>query len=106
MGSLVWGPQILVRALMEEGIHTNFGITGGHMNSFDDYWCIYGNRLIHFRREDSAGYAAEAYSKVTGKIGLCQATVGPGAANLLPAVNQAALSNSPLICILGQVPLS
>jgi acetolactate synthase-1/2/3 large subunit len=91
---------------MEEGIHVNFGITGGHMNSFDDYWCIYGNRLIHFRREDSAGYAAEAYTKVTGKIGLCQATVGPGASNLLPAINQAALSNSPIICILGQTILS
>jgi len=106
MGAPVWGPQLLVRALMEEGIHTNFCITGGHMNSFDDYWCMYGNRLIHFRREDSAGYAAEAYSKVTGKIGLCQATVGPGAANLVSAINQAALSNSPVICILGQVPLS
>lgn len=106
MGSLVWGPQILVRGLMEEGIHVNFGITGGHMNSFDDYWSIYGNRLVHFRREDSAGYAAEAYAKVTGKIGLCQATVGPGTANLVPAVNQAALSNTPMICILGQTILS
>jgi len=106
MGSLVWGPQILVRALMEEGIHVNFGITGGHMNSFDDYWCIYGNRLVHCRHEASAGYAAEAYAKVTGKIGLVQATVGPGTANLVPAVNQAALSNTPMICMLGQTILS
>ncbi len=106
MASLVWGPQILVRALMEEGIHTNFGITGGHMNSFDDYWSIYGNRLIHCRHEAACGYAAEAYSKVTGKIGLCQATVGPGTANMVPAINQAALSNTPLICILGQTILS
>ncbi len=102
MGSLVWGPQILVRALMEEGIHTNFAITGGHMNSFDDYWSLYGNRLIHMRHEASCSFAAEAYSKLTGKIGLCQATVGPGAANLLPGVVQASLSNTPLICILGQ----
>ena len=106
MGSLVWGPQILVRALMEEGIHVNFGITGGHMNSFDDYWSIYGNRLVHCRQEASAGYAAEAYAKVTGKIGLVQATVGPGTANLVPAVNQAALSNTPMICMLGQTILS
>ena len=106
MGSPVWGPQLLVRALMEEGIHTNFAITGGHMNSFDDYWCIYGNRLIHMRHESSCAFAAEAYSKVTGKIGLCQATVGPGAANLLPGVVQASLSNTPMICILGQTILS
>jgi|GEM_PF-1241391 len=106
MGSLVWGPQILVRGLMEEGIHVNFAITGGHMNSFDDYWSIYGNRLVHFRHESNCAFAAEAYSKVTGKIGMCQATVGPGSANLFPGVVQAGLSNSPLICILGQTILS
>ncbi|MEW6486293.1 MAG: thiamine pyrophosphate-binding protein [Thermodesulfobacteriota bacterium] len=106
MGAKVWGPQILVRALMEEGIHTNFGISGGHMNSFDDYWSMYGNKLIHCRHESSAGFAAEAYAKVTGKIGLTQATVGPGVANLVPAINQAFLSNTPLICILGQTPLA
>jgi len=106
MGTPVWGPQILVRALMEENIHVNFGISGGHMNSFDDYWSIYGNRMIHMRHEASAGFAAEAYSKVTGKIGLCQATVGPGAAILVNAINQAYLSNTPIIAVLGQTILS
>jgi acetolactate synthase-1/2/3 large subunit len=91
---------------MEEGIHVNFAITGGHMNSFDDYWCMYGNRLYHFRHESACGYAAEAYSKVTGKIGLCQATVGPGTCNLISAINQAYLSNTPLIVILGQTILT
>lgn len=106
MSAPVWGPQILVRALMEEGIHVNFSITGGHMNSFDDYWGMYGNRQYHFRHESACGYAAEAYSKVTGKIGLCQATVGPGTCNLISAVNQAWLSNAPLIAILGQTILT
>src|SRR3990170_4895428 len=106
MGTPVWGPQILVRALMEEGIHVNFAITGGHMNAFDDAWSMYGNRLYHFRHESACGYAAEAYSKVTGKIGLCQATVGPGTANLVSAINQAYLSNSPIIVILGQTILT
>nr|HID58055.1 thiamine pyrophosphate-binding protein [Desulfobacterales bacterium] len=106
MSTPVWGPQILVRALMEENIHVNFAITGGHMNSFDDYWSIYGNKEVHMRHESACGYAAEAYSKVTGKIGLCQATVGPGTCNLISAVNQAYYSNTPMIVILGQTILS
>ncbi|TET43175.1 MAG: acetolactate synthase large subunit, partial [Dehalococcoidia bacterium] len=99
MGSLVWSPQIIVRALMEEGLNVNFGITGGHMNAIDDYYRMYGNRMYHMRHEQAAAYAAEAYSKVTGKIGLCQATVGPGTCNMISAVNQAYYSNSPIIAI-------
>lgn len=102
MASLVWSPQIIVRALMEEGLTTCFGITGGHMNSIDDYYGVYGNRFLHLRHEQAGAYAAEAYSKVTGKIGLCQATVGPGTCNMITAVNQAYYSNSPIIAILGQ----
>jgi len=102
MGSPVWSPQIIVRALMEEGLNVNFGITGGHMNAIDDYYRIYGNRMYHMRHEQACAYAAEAYSKVTGKIGLCQATVGPGTCNMISAVNQAYYSNSPIIAILGQ----
>lgn len=87
---------------MEEGLNVNFGITGGHMNSIDDYYRIYGNRMYHMRHEQAAAYAAEAYSKVTGKIGLCQATVGPGTCNMITGVNQAYYSNSPIVAILGQ----
>lgn len=102
MGSKVWTAQIISRALMEEGLHVNFGITGGHMNSIDDYYRIYGNKMYHMRHEQACAYAAEAYSKVTGKIGLCQATVGPGTCNMISAVNQAFYSNTPVLAILGQ----
>jgi len=96
MGTPVWPAQIAVKALMDEGFDTLFGITGGHISSVDDYWTIYSNRLYHMRHEQACGYAAEAYARATGKPGLALATVGPGTCNMVSAINQQYWCNAPV----------
>ena len=97
----VWPGQIIAKILKEKGVDVIFGVTGGHMNHIDDFFCIYGGKEIHMRHEQAGGFAADAYARVTRKHGVCFATAGPGMQNLVTALSQAYLSGSPVVALTG-----
>ncbi|HLC23272.1 MAG TPA: thiamine pyrophosphate-binding protein [Dehalococcoidia bacterium] len=87
--------------LKEHNVEVAFGVHGGHIWQIVDAMSTAGIKIVTVRHEQSGVYAAEAYSKITGKPGIAFATVGPGTANIVSAVQQAYLSRSPLIVLLG-----
>jgi len=91
----------LADALVEHGVEIAFGVSGGHIWMMVDEMSNAGIKTITVRHEQSAGYAAEAYSKVTRKPGVCYATVGPGVGNTVSAIQQAHQSNSPVLFLGG-----
>ncbi len=91
----------LADSLKEHGVEIAFGVHGGHIWQIVDAISNAGIKTITMRHEQSAVYAAEAYSKVTNKVGVAYATVGPGTANVVSAVQQAYLSRSPVLVLLG-----
>ncbi|MHB1128225.1 MAG: thiamine pyrophosphate-binding protein [Bacillota bacterium] len=104
MGFEVWPAQIISKVLRDAGVDVMFGLTGGHMNHIDDFFCMYGGKEIHTRHEQAAGFAADAYARVTRKLGVCFATAGPGMQNLATSLSQAYLSGSPVVALLGAHP--
>jgi acetolactate synthase-1/2/3 large subunit len=98
------GAELLVRALELEGVHTIFGYPGGAILPFYD--ALLGSRLRHVlvRHEQAAAMAADGYARVTGEVGVCVATSGPGATNLLTGIANAYLDSVPMVAITGQVP--
>jgi thiamine pyrophosphate-dependent acetolactate synthase large subunit-like protein len=88
-------------SLKEHGAEIAFGVHGGHIWQIVDAISNAGIKTVTVRHEQTAVYAAEAYSKVTNKPGIAYATVGPGTANIVSAVQQAFLSRSPVIVLLG-----
>ena len=94
----------LVQCLKEQGVEVAFGIHGGHIWPVMDEMSMAGIKLITVHHEQSAVYAAEAYSKVTNKPGIVFATVGPGMLNCVSPTQQAMLSCSPIIMLFGGVP--
>ncbi len=91
----------IAEALKENGVDTAFGVHGGHIWCMVDELSFHGIRTITMRHEQAGVYAAEAYAKVTGKPGVAYATVGPGVANTVSAIQQAYLSCSPVILLMG-----
>jgi acetolactate synthase-1/2/3 large subunit len=93
--------------LLEYGVEYIFGIPGGQtLPLYDASYAHRGEiRHILFRDERSAGHAASAYSRVSGKIGVCDATVGPGATNLPSALGEALNSSTPMLAIVGEHPV-
>ncbi|MBI2859716.1 MAG: thiamine pyrophosphate-binding protein [Chloroflexi bacterium] len=87
--------------LKEHNVEIAFGVHGGHIWQIIDGMSTAGIKTVTVRHEQTAVYAAEAYAKVTGKPGLAFATVGPGTANIVSAVQQAFISKSPVIVLLG-----
>ena len=98
------GAQILVDALLRENVEYIFGIPGGAVIPFFD--CLYDSPLNHVlaRHEQGAGHMADAYARASGKVGVCVATSGPGATNLVTALATAAMDSSPMVALTGQVP--
>ncbi|TDA66970.1 MAG: biosynthetic-type acetolactate synthase large subunit [Clostridia bacterium] len=98
------GAEILVRALEGEGVDTVFGFPGGSVLAVYDalYHCS-SIRHILVRHEQGAAHAADAYARVTGRPGVCLATSGPGATNLVTGLANAYMDSVPLIAITGQV---
>ncbi len=97
------GSQILLDALIREGVEYIFGIPGGaNLPLFD---ALYGSpiKFILTRHEQGAGHAADGYARSTGKVGVCLATSGPGATNLVTAIATAYMDSVPMIAITGQV---
>ena len=99
------GAQSLVRALEQAGVDTIFGIPGGAiLPAYDPLFDSTQIRHILVRHEQGAGHAAQGYAMVTGRVGVCMATSGPGATNLVTAIADAHMDSVPIVAITGQVP--
>jgi acetolactate synthase-1/2/3 large subunit len=98
------GAQALIRSLEHEGVEVIFGIPGGAILPAYDPIRDSSIRHILVRHEQGAGHAAEGYAWATGKPGVCMATSGPGATNLVTAISDAFMDSVPLVAITGQVP--
>ena len=101
----VTGAQSLVRALEHAGVEVIFGIPGGAiLPAYDPLFDSEQIRHILVRHEQGAGHAAQGYAMVTGRVGVCMATSGPGATNLVTALADAHMDSVPVVAITGQVP--
>jgi acetolactate synthase-1/2/3 large subunit len=98
------GAQSLVRSLESVGVEVVFGIPGGAiLPLYDPLMDSPTVRHILVRHEQGAGHAAEGYAQATGKVGVCMATSGPGATNLVTAIADAYMDSVPIVAITGQV---
>jgi len=98
------GAQIVCESLVKEGVEVIFGILGGVLLPLYDTMPQYPQlRHILVRHEQGAAHAAEGYARATGKVGVCMATSGPGAANLVTGIADAYLDSVPIVAITGQV---
>ena len=103
----VTGAQSIVRALEELGVDTIFGMPGGAiLPTYDPLFDSERLRHILVRHEQGAGHAASGYATATGKVGVCMATSGPGATNLITALADANMDSVPMVAITGQVAAS
>ena len=101
----ITGAEALLKSLIEEGVDTIFGYPGGAIMPVYDKLLDYTDRLRHIltRHEQGAAHAAQAYAMVTGKPGICFATSGPGATNLITGIANAYLDSVPMVFITAQV---
>ncbi len=98
------GSEIICESLLREGVDVIFGHPGGAILPFyDALWSYPQLRHILVRHEQAAAHAADGYSRVTGKVGVCVATSGPGATNLVTGIMGAKADSVPLVAITGQV---
>lgn len=98
------GAQALVRALELVGVDTVFGIPGGAiLPAYDPLYDSTKVRHVLVRHEQGAGHAAQGYAQATGKVGVCMATSGPGATNLVTPIADAYMDSVPMVAITGQV---
>jgi acetolactate synthase-1/2/3 large subunit len=101
------GAKVLLESLEKQNVDVIFGILGGAILPVYDALC--GNEKIRHilaRHEQGAAHAAEGYSRASGRVGVCMATSGPGATNLVTGIANAYMDSSPMIAITGQVPSS
>jgi len=101
----VSGSEAVILSLLEEGVDTIFGYPGGSIMPIYDLLYDYQDKLNHIltRHEQGAIHAAQGFSRVSGKAGVCMVTSGPGATNLTTGLADAMLDSTPVICISGQV---
>jgi len=98
------GAAWVAHALEAEGVDTIFGYPGGAIMPFYDALVDSSLRHILVRHEQGAALAANGYARASGKVGVCVATSGPGASNLVTGIADALLDSVPMVCITGQVP--
>ncbi|MBI5906297.1 MAG: biosynthetic-type acetolactate synthase large subunit [Deltaproteobacteria bacterium] len=103
MSNLMSGAKILVECLLREGVECLFGYPGGVTLPFYDV--LYEGKVKHYlvRHEQNACFAAEGYARSTGKVGVCCATSGPGATNLVTGLVNAMMDSIPVVALTGQV---
>ena len=105
MSEQLSGAQSLVRSLEAAGVDTVFGIPGGAiLPAYDPLMDSTQIRHVLVRHEQGAGHAAEGYAQATGRVGVCMATSGPGATNLVTPIADAHMDSVPIVAITGQVP--
>ena len=98
------GSQILCEALMREGVELLYGYPGGAIMPFYDALTSYPSlHHVLVRHEQAAAHAADGYARATGKVGVCVATSGPGATNLVTGLATAFMDSTPIVAITGQV---
>lgn len=100
------GAQILINALEAQGVDTIFGYPGGAVLEIYDALKTSNIRHVLVRNEQGGAHAASGYARATGKVGVCLATSGPGATNLVTGIATANMDSVPLVAITGQVPRS
>ncbi|MDO8120106.1 acetolactate synthase large subunit [Isoptericola sp. b490] len=101
------GAEAIVRSLEHAGVDTVFGIPGGAiLPTYDPLMDSTKLRHVLVRHEQGAGHAAEGYAYTSGKVGVCMATSGPGATNLVTAIADANMDSVPMVAITGQVAAS
>jgi len=100
------GARALVKALEKQGVEVVFGIPGGAI--LPTYDALYDSEIRHIlvRHEQCAAHAADGYARVSGRVGVCMATSGPGATNLVTGIATAYMDSSPVVAITGQVARS
>src|SRR5260370_11506370 len=98
------GAEFLVKALEREGVEIIFGYPGGAIMPVYDALLDSKIRHILVRHEQAAALAADGYARATGKVGVCMATSGPGATNLVTGIANAYMDSVPMVAITGQVP--
>ena len=98
------GAHIVCESLVREGVDVVFGYPGGTVISLYDALPDHALRHVLVRHEQGAAHAADGYARATGKVGVCFATSGPGATNLVTGIATAHLDSSPIVAITGQVP--
>lgn len=99
------GAEAVVRSLLREGADLAYGYPGGAIMPIYDELYKYQDKLQHVltRHEQGAIHAAQGFARVSGKVGVCLATSGPGATNLITGIADAQIDSTPLVCITGQV---
>lgn len=102
------GAQILMECLKEQSVDTVFGFPGGAVLNIYDELYNYKNDIRHIltSHEQGAAHAADGYARSTGKVGVCIATSGPGATNLVTGIATAYMDSVPIVAITGNVPVS
>jgi len=102
------GAEIIMECLLREGIDVIFGYPGGAILPTYDAMSKYTDRIHHVlvRHEQGASHMADGYARATGRVGVCVATSGPGATNLITGLATAMMDSSPIVAITGQVPTS
>ena len=99
------GSEILVECLLEQGVDTVFGYPGGSVLNIYDALYKYSDRITHVltAHEQGAAHAADGYARATGRVGVCIATSGPGATNLVTGIATAYMDSIPMVAITGNV---
>lgn len=102
--AVMTGARLLVSSLERMGVEVVFGYPGGAIMPIYD--ALTGSSLKHIlvRHEQAAAFAADAYARLSGKVGVCMATSGPGATNLITGIANAMMDSAPMVCITGNVP--
>jgi acetolactate synthase-1/2/3 large subunit len=101
------GAEILIDALAQEGVDVLFAFPGGQVIPiFNALYDAKDLKIVLVRHEQAAAHAAEGYARATGKVGVCLATSGPGATNLITGIADAYMDSIPIVAITGQVPTS
>lgn len=105
---LLTGAQIVMECLLEQGVDTVFGYPGGAVLNIYDALYEYQDKIRHIRtaHEQGASHAADGYARASGKTGVCIATSGPGATNLVTGIATAYMDSVPMVAITGNVNLS
>ncbi len=100
--AFIHGGQIMARALKLHGVDTVFVLTGGHIMAFLDGCVLEGIRIVDVRHEQAAAHAAEAYTRLTGRLGVAAVTAGPGVTDTITGVATAFSSGTPMMVIGGR----